>query len=167
MVRRWPKPLVREGISAIVFRTINVSPTLWDAILPDQCLGLPGGLAEVDRLLDDPRVFEPFRPFFSARHGRPSVPMETYIRMMVLKYRYRLGFETLCAEVADSIAWRRFCRIPLDAPVPHPSTLEKITSRVGETAIAGLNDVLLAKAAESKLLRADAVRADTTVMVSS
>ena len=147
-----------------MFRTINASPTLWDAILPEQCLGLPGGLAEVDALLDDPRVFEPFRPFFSARHGRPSVPMETYIRMMVLKYRYRLGFETTCAEVSDSIAWRRFCRIPLDAPVPHPSTLEKITSRVGETAIAGLNEVILAKAAESKLLRADAVRADTTVI---
>lgn len=163
-MRRWPKPLVREGIQAIVFRTINDSPTLWDAILPECCLGLPAGLAEVDDLLDDPRLFEPFRPFFSARHGRPSVPMETYIRMMVLKYRYRLGFETTCAEVSDSIAWRRFCRIPLDAPVPHPSTLEKITSRVGETAIAGLNVVILAKAAESKLLRADAVRADTTVI---
>ena len=71
MVRRWPKPLIAEGISAIVFRTINASPTLWDAILPDQFLGLPPGLAEVDGLLDDPRLFEPFRPFFSARHDRP------------------------------------------------------------------------------------------------
>lgn len=147
-----------------MFRTINDSPTLWDAILPECCLRLPAGLAEVDVLLDDPRLFEPFRAFFSARVGRPSVPMETYIRMMVLKYRYGLGFEPVCAEVADSIAWRRFCRIPLDAPLPHPSTLEKITTRVGGAAIAGLNEVLLAKASESKLLKADAVRADTTVI---
>ena len=39
--------------------------------------------------------------------------METYLRMMFLRFRYRLGFETLCAEVADSFAWRRFCRIAL------------------------------------------------------
>jgi IS5 family transposase len=40
--------------------------------------------------------------------------METYLRMMVLKYRYGLGFERLCAEVSDSVSWRRFCRVSLD-----------------------------------------------------
>ena len=33
---------------------------------------------------------------------------------MFLKFRYRLGYETLCREVSDSITWRRFCRIPID-----------------------------------------------------
>jgi len=82
--------------------------------------GLPGDLAEIDELLDDPRFFEPFRGFFDPTHGRPSIPMETYVRMMFLKYRYRLGFEPLCREVADSLAWRRFCRVPLGCRVPHP-----------------------------------------------
>jgi IS5 family transposase len=31
------------------------------------------------------------------------MPMETYLRLMYLKVRYRLGHESLCAEVADSI----------------------------------------------------------------
>ena len=147
-----------------MLRTINAEPTLWDAILPECCLGLPPGLAEVDRLLDDVRFFEPFTPFFSVGTGRPSIPIETYLRMMFLRFRYKLGFETLCAEVGDSIAWRRFCRVPLDRPVPHPTTLLKITARVGETAISALNDALLAKAAEEKLVRLDAVRADSTVV---
>jgi IS5 family transposase len=137
---------------------------LWDAILPECARGLPPGLAEVDGLLDDGRFFEPFVPFFSQRTGRPSIPMETYLRMMFLKYRYRLGFETLCGEVADSIAWRRFCRLPIDAPVPHPSTLEKITRRCGHKAVDGLNEALLSKAAEAKLVKTDRVRADTTVV---
>jgi IS5 family transposase len=137
---------------------------LWDAILPEAARGLPPGLAEVDRLLDDVRFFVPFVPFFSARRGRPSIPIETFLRMMFLKYRYRLGFETLCAEVADSLAWRRFCRIPLGEAVPHPSTLEKIAGRVGETAVGELNEALLAKAAEAKLVRLDRLRADTTVV---
>jgi IS5 family transposase len=147
-----------------MLRTICAEPTLWDVILPECCLGLPPGLADVDRLLDDVRFFEPFVPFFSARMGRPSIPMETFLRMMFLRFRYKLGFETLCAEVADSIAWRRFCRIPLDTAVPHPTTLLKITARVGETAISALNEALLARAAESKLVRLDAVRADSTVV---
>jgi IS5 family transposase len=66
--------------------------------------------------------------------------------------------------VADSLSWRRFCRLPIDARVPHPSTLEKITSRCGEVAVAGLNEALLAKAAEAKLVRLDRLRADTTVV---
>ena len=86
-------------------------------------LALPPGLEQIDRLLDDPVFFEPFVPFFDPLIGRPSIPIETYLRMMVLRFRYRLGFETLCAEVTDSLAWRRFCRIGLTDAVPHPSTL--------------------------------------------
>src|SRR5262245_10257547 len=83
---------------------------------------------------------------------------------MFLKFRYRLGYESLCAEVSDSITWRRFCRIPLDGKVPHPTTLMKLTSRCGEEAVAGLNEALWAKAAQAKLLRTGRVRADTTVI---
>src|SRR3954447_11680550 len=164
MLRRWPQTLAPQGIEAIVLRTINHKPTLWDAILPEQCRGLPAGLAEVDDLLDDPRFFEPFQAFFSPRLGRPSIAIETYLRMMFLRFRYRLGFEAVCREVADSLAWRRFCRLPLDAPVPHPTTLLKITARCGETAVNQLNEALLAKAAENKVVRLDRVRADTTVV---
>jgi IS5 family transposase len=137
---------------------------LWDAILPSELLVLSDELARVDRLLDDSAFFAPFAPYFDARIGRPSVPMETYLRMMFLKYRYRLGYETLCREVGDSISWQRFCRIPFGTRVPHPTTLMKLTRRCGDTAVAGLNDALLAKAVEHKLLRTDKVRADTTVV---
>jgi IS5 family transposase len=147
-----------------VFTTITAEPTLWDAILPEAALRLPPGLAAIDELLDDPRFFEPFRPFFDPRQGRPSIPMETYQRMMFLRFRYKLGFETLCAEVSDSIAWRRFCRIPLDTAVPHPTTVMKITARCGTAAVDQLNEALLAKAAQAKLVRLDRVRADSTVV---
>jgi len=137
---------------------------LWDAILPSELLVLPDELARVDALLDDPTFFAPFAAHFDARIGRPSIPMETYLRLMFLKFRYRLGYEVLCREVADSISWQRFCRIPFGTRVPHPTTLMKITSRSGDDAVAGLNEALLAKAAAAKLLRTDKVRADTTVV---
>jgi IS5 family transposase len=153
-----------EGIEATVLRTVNQQPTLWDAILPAELLILPAELARVDALLDDVVFFAPFAPYFDARIGRPSIPIETYLRLMFLKFRYRLGYESLCREVSDSICWQRFCRIPLGTRVPHPTTLMKITTRCGDAAVAGLNEALLAKAAEAKLLRAAKVRADTTVV---
>lgn len=147
-----------------MLRTVNDQLSLWDAILPAELLVLPGELARVDALLDDPVFFAPFVPYFDPRIGRPSVPMETYLRMMFLKFRYRLGFESLCREVGDSISWQRFCRIPFGTRVPHPTTLMKLTSRCGEAAVSGLNDALLVKAAKAKLIRTDKVRADTTVV---
>ena len=56
--------------------------------------------------------------------GRPR-RSECYLRLMFLKFRYRLGYESLCAEVSDSISWRRFCRIGLDAKVPHPDDADE------------------------------------------
>ena len=147
-----------------MFRTVNDQPTLWDAILPPELLVLPVELGRVDALLDDPVFFAPFAAHFDARIGRPSIPVETYLRLMFLKFRYRLGYESLCREVADSISWQRFCRIPFGTRVPHPTTLMKITTRCGDDAVAGLNEALLAKAAAAKLLRTDKVRADTTVV---
>ena len=114
-----------------MLRTVGDQPTLWESLLPPEALVMPAELERVDRLLDDERFFAPFVPFFHATLGRPSIPIETYLRLMFLKYRYRLGFETLCREVTDSITWQRFCRIPLGGRVPHPTTLMKITTRCG------------------------------------
>ena len=147
-----------------MFRTVGDQASLWESVLPEELLRLPEELARVDALLDDPAFFAPFVPFFDPRMGRPSTPMETYLRLMFLKFRYRLGYESLCREVADSITWRRFCRIPLDGSVPHPTTLMKLTTRCGSAAVDGLNEALLAKAAEAKLLRTNRIRVDTTVV---
>jgi IS5 family transposase len=154
----------REGNEVIVFRTVSDQVSLWEAVLPPELLKLPDELARIDVLLDDAVFFAPFEPFFDPRVGRPSTPMETYLRLMFLKFRYRLGYESLCREVGDSITWRRFCRIPLDGSMPHPTTLMKLTTRCGSAAVDGLNEALLAKAAEAKVLRTSRVRADTTVV---
>jgi IS5 family transposase len=153
-----------EGIEVIMFRALGDRPSPWELLLPPEVLRLPEELARVDALLDDPVFFAPFAAYFHPVLGRPGTPVEWYLRLMFLKFRHRLGYESLCAEVSDSISWRRFCRIPLDGTVPHPTTLMKLTRRCGEAAVAGLNEALWAKAAGQKLLRTTRVRADTTVV---
>jgi len=92
------------------------------------------------------------------------VPIPTLLRLLYLKHRYQLGYQTLCREVADSISWRRFCRIPLDQPVPHPTTVSKLVGRAGPEVIDQLNTALLGKLAGDKLLRGRKLRVDTTVV---
>lgn len=147
--------------------TTNPQRTLWEALLPPGYEGLPPRLARVDALLDDPVFVEPYRAHFSAALGRPSIPIETYLRMMFLKHTYRLGYESLCREVADSLTWLRFCRIPLGTPVPHPSTLGKLTKRCGAAIVTELNEALLAKANEAKVVKTGQIRADTTVVAAN
>jgi IS5 family transposase len=147
-----------------VLVTRNLQPSLWDSVLPDEVRRLSPLLEQVDAWLDDEAFFAPFRVHFSVLFGRPSIPMEVYLRMMFLKYQYRLGYESLCREVGDSISWRIFCRLNLDETVPAPSTLSKITTRCGEDTVAGLNEALLARADAAKLVKTGKVRADTTVV---
>lgn len=144
--------------------TKGTQPSLWEAMLPDVCLQMPVELARVDSLLDDERFFAPFREHFDLVWGRPSIPMETYLRPVFLRRRYRLSYETLCREVADSISWQRFCRIGVGGGVPHSTTLMKITKRCGPQTVDQLNEALLARAAEARLVKTGKVRADTTVV---
>ena len=82
----------------------------WDLILPAELWVLPVELGR--RPLDDPVFFAPFAACFDAGIGGPSIPMEAYPRLMFLKFRFRLGHESLCREVADSIPRQRFYRFP-------------------------------------------------------
>ncbi len=147
-----------------MLRETDPQTTLWEALLPEEAKRLPAELVQVDGYLDDERFIAPWRALFSARLGRPSVPVDTLLRLLYLKHRYGLGYESLCREVADSISWRRFCRIGLDRPVPHPTTLVKLVGRAGPEVIEQLNAALLAKLAQGKLLRARKLRVDTTVV---
>jgi transposase, IS5 family len=147
-----------------VLRESDPQPSLWEALLPEELRRLPAELAQVDAFLDDDRFIAPWRALFDRRLGRPSVPIDTLLRLLYLKHRYQLGYESLCKEVSDSIGWRRFCRIGLDRPVPHPTTLVKLVRRAGPEVVEELNAALVAKLAQGKLLRGRKLRLDTTVV---
>lgn len=137
--------------------------SLWESVLPPELFQLNEELTKVDNLLDDNRFFAPFRQKFSNKLGRPSIPVETYLRMMYLKRRYQLGYETLVKEVRDSFAWRRFCHLSLEDPVPDDTTLIKLSKKYGEATLRELNDAIVLKLKEGKVIRGKKLRLDTTV----
>lgn len=145
-----------------MFRSVSGERSLWEAVLPAEVLMLPPVLAGADRWLTDPGLVEVFRPYFSADRGRRSIPMDTYVRMMFLKRRLRMGYERLCAEVGGSVTYRLFCGIGLTGSVPHHSTLKSITTRCGPDAVTRLNDVVVRTAAAGGEVDVSRVRTDTT-----
>ena len=147
---------------------------MWDEALPIEVRELPEDLAGLDRLLSDPGLLVPIVERWQRelvetgravlRDGRPTIAMETYVRLMVLKQRYRWGYRTLVGEVSDSIHLRRFCRIALSERVPDESTVRKLTRRIGPETVNELTRVLIVKATREKRFRARAVRIDSTVI---
>jgi IS5 family transposase len=148
--------------------------SLWDEALPVEVRELPEDLAALDRLLADPAMLGPIVERFRREvvedkrlvltDGRPTIAMETFIRLMVLKQRYRWGYRTLVAEVSDSIHLRRFCRISLSERVPDESTVRKLTRRIGPETVNEITRVLIVAATRSKRFRSRAVRIDSTVI---
>jgi IS5 family transposase len=135
---------------------------------------LPEDLAALDLLLSDPALLGPVVERFRREvveqkravltDGRPTIAMESFIRLMVLKTRYRWGYRTLVAEVSDSIHLRRFCRISLSERAPDESTVRKLTRRLGSETVSEVTRTLIASATREKHFRARAVRIDSTVI---
>ena len=148
--------------------------SLWDEVLPEKLRELPDDLARIDLLLRDETLLSPIEAHWqreaeargrSAKgHGRPTIPMQTYVRLMVLKHRCGWGYETLMREVSDSFHLRRFCLIPLNEQVPDESTVRKLTRRLGAETVAELSRLVIGKAARETRFRARAVRIDSTVV---
>jgi transposase, IS5 family len=147
---------------------------LWDDALPVEVKELPEDLAVLDVLLCDHELLWPIVERWQQEvretgravltEGRPTIAMETFIRLMVLKQRYRWGYRTLVAEVSDSIHLRRFCRISLSERVPDEPTVRKLTRRVGAETVSEMTRALIVKATREKRFRARAVRVDSTVI---
>lgn len=146
-----------------MLRLSHDQPSLWESVLPPELFQMSEELAEVDRFLDDERFFVPFRERFYTRVGRPTIPVATYLRMMYLKRRYKLGYETLVKEVKDSFAWRSFCRLSLEDRVPDDTTLIKLSHKYGDDTLRDLNDALVLRLKEEKLIRGRKLRMDTMV----
>lgn len=141
---------------------------LFDLGLPVEVRELPADLAALDALLGDPAVLEPVERAWdeAARgFGRPTLPIERLVRLMVIKQRSGWGYETLVREVSDSLHLRRFCHIALTERVPDESTVRKLVRRLGAEVIDEICRVVIAGATSGeRRFVARAARIDSTVV---
>lgn len=144
----------------------NQQGDLFGGWIPEEFLTLSEELNFADKSLDDPSVLAPFLKKAKTT-GRPTTAIATYLRMMYLKFRYQMSYETLVKEVGDSLKWRKFCRLPIDKKVPDDKTLIKLTHRYGEEVVKAIHNTVVARAVEAKVIRGKKMRVDTTVSESN
>ena len=147
---------------------------LLEALLPAGFVVLPAELAAVDALLADGDVYASVWELWRERdaklgtsaltEGRPTIPIETFVRMMVLKTRNGWGYERLVREVSDSLHLRRFCEIGLADRVPDESTLRKLCHRLGRDRVEAITLKVIELSAAQTSFRPRAARVDSTVI---
>ena len=82
-------------------------------------------LRAIDRCLDLSDLREHLAPYYS-HTGRPSVDPELMIRMLLIGYCLGIRSERqLCEEVKLNLAYRWFCKLSIEDPVPDHSTFSK------------------------------------------
>ena len=82
-------------------------------------------LRGIDRFLDLSDLRQRLAPFYS-EIGRPSIDPALMIRMLMVGYCFGIPSERrLCEEVHLNLAYRWFCRLGLNDPVPDHSSFSK------------------------------------------
>jgi IS5 family transposase len=141
--------------------------SLWDEVLPDGVRALSEDLQALDLLLSDPGLLAPISASWQRQalaHGRPTISMQSYVRLLVVKHRTGWGYETLMREVSDSLHLRRFCLIALGERVPDESTVRKLTRRLGAAVVNEITRAVIEKTRREKRFRPRAARIDSTVV---
>jgi len=149
-----------------MLRTEAFADSLLDELFPEEVKLLSDELRAVDLLLDNPAVLLAFRRHWETtalHHGRPSLPMATFVRLMWIKQKTGWGYEALMAQVSDSFQLRRFCRIPLGEEAPDESTVRKLVRRLGSEVIDEATRAVISEAMGHRGFRPRALRADSTV----
>src|SRR3954467_8016299 len=141
--------------------------SLFDEVLPVGVRELPPDLARLGGWVRDEALLAPIERAWRATardHGRPTIAMATFVRLMVVKQRCGWGYATLVREVSDSLHLRRFCLIALTERAPEESTVRKLVRRLGPEVVDEITRAVIGKAQRETRFVARAARIDSTVV---
>lgn len=88
------------------------------------------GLDGAEAVLDWSRLEALMEGIYGAKTGRPSYPLLTLFRSLLLGIWYGLSDEQLGACLARDLLFRRFCRLELTGSIPDPTTLGRFRTRL-------------------------------------
>jgi IS5 family transposase len=91
--------------------------------LVNQRAGRNEWLSEIERLIDWSAVEVVLAPIYGSDEGRPSYPVLTLAKLLLLQQWYGLSDPGLEEAVDDRLSFRRFVGLPLDEGVPDHSTI--------------------------------------------
>lgn len=110
--------------------------------LVNQRAGRNDWLGEIDKMIDWPAISVVLSRIYSSDEGRPSYPVLTLVRLLLLQQWYCLSDPGLEEAVDDRLSFRRFAGLPLDEGVPDHSTIWRFRQELERQ---GLSEALFAE----------------------
>ena len=96
--------------------------------------------------------------------GRPTIALETFIRILLLKYLYKnCDLREVENRTKTDLSWKAFAKLSVEDSVPDFTTLNNWELFFGEQAIRKLHDQVVDYCQGKKLIKAKSLRVDTTV----
>lgn len=89
-------------------------------------------LSQMDEMMDWSKIEETLSGIYGSSKGRPSYPLLTLFKALMLQQWYSLSDPGLEEALSDRISFRRFCGLSLIDPVPDHSTISRFRSRLGD-----------------------------------
>ena len=87
-------------------------------------------LDDAESLLDWSALEDLLSPIYGSRTGRPSYPLQTLFRSLLLGVWYGLSDVQLSQCLCRDLLFRRFCRLEFGGGVPDATTLGRFRSRL-------------------------------------
>jgi transposase, IS5 family len=110
--------------------------------------GASNFLGDAEKLIDWSEIEKQLEGIYNAASGRPSYPLLTLFKALLLQQWYGLSDPRTEEAISDSISFRRFVGLSLSDTVPDHSTLSRFRAQLGtrwERLLAAFNAQLSAR----------------------
>jgi IS5 family transposase len=138
-------------------------------LVPALGMELEPVLMQLDRLLDDDRLFQTVKADLAQRAprslvtGRRSTPVEVILRLLVVKHLYGWSYAQTEQWVGDSLVLRQFCRIYAQR-MPDATTLLRAANQIQAATLHTLLEHGVDLARTQHITRGRKLRVDSTVI---
>jgi transposase, IS5 family len=141
-----------------------------DGLIADEVTDLrEDWMKYADKVLDDNEIVKIVYEALASRYpnsrnrGRPGVPAETVLRLMLLKHVRNISYAVLEREVRANLVYRDFTKVGA-GKVPDAKTMGRWGMALGPEVVKAIHDQVVRVAKEEEVVPGRRMRVDTTVV---
>ena len=164
-----PRRMQAAGVRAMISAR-RLQQSFADGLIAEEVADLwEPWMRHADEALNDDELLEIIQDELSKRckksktRGRPAIPAEVILRMLLLKHMRDWSYEDVTREVRANLVYREFTRIG-GGKVPDDKSMSRLSRQLGPEAIAKLHQRVVTIAQQKKVVQGRKLRVDTTVV---
>ena len=153
-----------------MIKTHRAQRSFGDGLIAEEVKDLhEAWMKHADQLLGDPQIVAAVYEALAQRHpqsrkrGRPGVPAEVVLRLLVLKHMRNWSYEVVEREVRANLVYRDFTRVG-GTKAPDAKTMARWGVALGPEVVQQIHERIVHLAREHRVAAGRRMRVDTTVV---